>query len=66
MSQRDAFDPRYWLQRWREAGGGWANTTLMLFDGDTIALNRLAQELNDDRREMLRQHLADTGISSSD
>ena len=55
--QHEKFDPSRWLDRWRDAGGGWASTHLLLLDGDQIALNRLSQELNDGRRELVRQKL---------
>ena len=51
------FDPALWLARWKEAGGGWVNSTLLLLDGDPAVLNALARELTDDRRAALGEHL---------
>lgn len=57
--QHNAFNPQNWLDRWKQAGGGWAAGHLLLLDGNTTALNDLAAELDDDRREALRQHLTE-------
>lgn len=53
----EKFDPSRWLARWTDAGGGWVNATLLPLAGDPAALNALALELDDDRREALRLHL---------
>jgi hypothetical protein len=53
----DTFDPAAWLARWKEAGGGWVNATLLPLAGDPATLNRLARELDDDRHAALRDHL---------
>ena len=53
----DKFDPAAWLTRWQAAGGGWAGPHLLPLAGDPVALNALARELTDERREALAEHL---------
>jgi hypothetical protein len=53
----DPFDPAAWLARWKAAGGGWVNSTLLLLNGDPDALNALAGELTNERYAALHDHL---------
>lgn len=57
---RHDFDPADWLNRWREAGGGWTDRYLLRprNTGDLPALASLASELDDDRRQAVLLTLA--------
>lgn len=54
----DTFDPAQWLARWKAAGGAWAGIHLLPLAGDPAALNALAHELTDERRQALGEYLA--------
>lgn len=56
--QHNQFDPALWLTRWKEAGGAWAGPHLLPLAGDPDALNALARELTDERRQALGEYLS--------
>ena len=56
------FDAAQWLARWKEAGGAWATSVIFRprRHADDETLDRLCAELDEDRRELVRQHLKET------
>ncbi|PQM27669.1 hypothetical protein CVO77_03605 [Sphingopyxis lindanitolerans] len=56
--QHDPFDPAAWLARWHAVGGAWAGGYLIRPPGhDRIGADLLTAELDDDRRQAVRDHI---------
>lgn len=53
----DSFDPRLWLNRWRDAGGAWANSTLLLPPQHRRTLQTMVDELAPEDIRAIAEHL---------
>lgn len=52
-----SFSPRDWLARWRDAGGAWANSTLLLPPQHRRSLQTMVDELAPDEIRAIAAHL---------
>lgn len=59
MSHHNAkqFDPSLWLNRWRDAGGAWAGTAILLPPQHRRQLRAMLDELGPDDIRAIAEHL---------
>lgn len=53
----DNFDPAAWLARWRNAGGGWAGSAILLPPQHRRKLRAMLDELGPDDIRAVAEHL---------
>lgn len=51
------FDPAAWLNRWRDAGGGWAGTAVLMPPEHRRQLRAMLDELGPDEIRAIAAHL---------
>lgn len=57
MSQHDPFDPARWLAAWKDAGGGWAGTAVLMPPEHRRQLRAMLDELGPDEICAIAEHL---------
>lgn len=60
----DKFDPAAWLERWRDAGGAWANSTLLLPPQHRRTLQAMVDELAPDDIRAIAEHLLGAQVAA--
>ena len=61
LSGDRAFEPAHWLNRWRDAGGGWAGTALLLPPRYRPRLRAMLDKLGAEEIRAVAEHL---GVSA--
>lgn len=53
----EPFNPAHWLDRWRDAGGGWAGTAVLMPPQHRRQLRAMLDQLGPDEIRAIAEHL---------